>query len=122
VADTSLTTGQSVGVSCGGYAPGTAVTVELLSTPVRLATLTADASGNVTGRVIVPLNTSAGTHEVRFTGTAPDGSALVRSVPVTVARVLPRTGDDTWTTFRIGLLLLGAGFLAAGRSKLVATG
>lgn len=110
-------------MSCGGFAPGSTVTVDLFSDPVRLTTLTASSTGTVSGSVRIPLGTPAGSHEVRFTGTAPDGSALVRSVPVTVTRELPRTGDETWTLFRVGLLLLGAGLLATGRAQVVrATG
>ena len=119
VGDTTPTIGQSVSVACGGYAPGTPVTVDLLSDPVRLATLTANANGQVVGSVSIPLTAAAGAHEVRFTGTAPGGSALVRSVAVTVSRELPRTGDDTWTLLRYGMLLFGIGLLATGRSQLL---
>jgi hypothetical protein len=120
VADVTLTNGQPVGVSCGGWAPGSSVAVDLLSTPVRIGTLTANASGQVTGTVTIPLGTAAGSHTVRFTGTAADGTALVRSVGVTVSRELPRTGGEAWTTFRYALLLLGFGLLAVGRSQIVA--
>jgi hypothetical protein len=95
------------------------VAVDLLSTPVRLANLTTNAQGQVSGTVRIPLNTTVGAHEVRFTGTASDGTALVRSVPVSVSRELPRTGDETWTLFRYSLLFVGIGLLATGRSQLL---
>jgi hypothetical protein len=120
VADVTLTNGQPVGVSCGGYAPASTVAVDLLSTPVRIGTLTANASGQVTGTVTIPQNTTAGSHTVRFTGTAPDGSTLVRTVAVSVSRELPRTGDETWTMLRYALLLMGVGLVAVGRSQIVA--
>ena len=121
VGDTTLTPGQTTSVSCAGFGAGATVNVDLLSDPVRLTTLTADAQGVASGSITIPLPTTAGSHTVRFTGTAPDGSQLVRSVAVTVERsLLARTGTNNWTMFRVAVLLLGIGLLATGRSQLIA--
>ena len=72
------------------------------------------------GKVIIPVTTAAGAHTLRFTGTAPDGSPLVRSIAITVSRELPRTGSgSTWNMFRVSLLLVGIGLVGVGRSQLL---
>ncbi len=120
--DPTPTPGQVITVSAPGFAPGSPVQVDLLSTPVRLATLTADAQGVASGSVTIPLRTEAGSHEIRLTGVASDGSAVVRSVPITVERALPQTGSDSsWSMLRIGLLLIGFGLLIIGRAQMLAT-
>ncbi|HJR25216.1 MAG TPA: hypothetical protein VJ804_07060 [Acidimicrobiales bacterium] len=120
MSDTTPSVGDSVSFSCAGFAPGTSVAVDLLSDPVRLTSVTANAQGVASGAVLIPLNTTTGAHTVRFTGTAPDGSSLVKSVAITVDRQLPRTGTNTWTIFRYAVLLMGLGLLATGRSQLIA--
>ena len=119
VDDTTPATGQSVAVSCGGFAGGASVTVDLLSDPVRLATLNANTQGVASGSVLIPLTTAGGSHTLRFTGTAPNGSTLVRNVAITVEKTLPRTGANTWNIFRVSLLLLGIGLVGVGRSQLM---
>jgi hypothetical protein len=93
--------------------------VDLLSDPVRLTTLTANAQGVASGTVTIPITTTGGAHTLRFTGTAPDGSPLVKSIAITVSRELPRTGSNTWTLFRVSLLLVGIGLVGVGRSQLL---
>jgi hypothetical protein len=95
--------------------------VDFLSTPVRIGTLTANAAGVASGSVRIPINATAGAHQVRLTGTSPTGATVVQSIPVTVVGAqIPRTGDEAWSTLRYGLLLIGLGLLAAGRSQIVA--
>ena len=120
VSDSTPTRGQNVTVTAGGFAPGSTVAVDFLSTPVRIGTLTANAAGVASGTVRIPINATAGAHEIRLTGVDAAGATVVRSVAVSVVNELPRTGDDPWSTARYGLLLVGLGLLAAGRSQLLA--
>ncbi len=118
--DTTPVAASTISVSCPGFAPGSSVTVQLFSTPVTLGTFTASSAGVASGSVQIPLDTSAGTHEIRMTGTAPGGAAVVKSIPIDVERVLPRTGGESWTQLRMSLLLVGIGLLMLGRSQIIA--
>lgn len=55
------------------YNPGTALTVELHSEPVVLASPASGTSGEVSASVTVPANTSVGYHELIVTGVGADG-------------------------------------------------
>ena len=57
VADTSLTFGQSVTVSGGGFDELTPVDVFLFSDPVKLATVTTDGNGAFSVTVTIPAGT-----------------------------------------------------------------
>ncbi len=133
VEDPTPQAGQRMAVACTGLPPNSTVAIELLSAPVGLGTITANAQGAANGSVTIPAGTSNGAHELRFTARGPDGAVFVTSVGIDVGGVgggggssvgttIPRTGEDSWSMLRIGLLLVGFGLLALGRSQLVAAG
>ena len=122
VSDTTPERGQLVTVTGSGFLGSSNVIVELLSTPVRLGTLKANAQGAVSGEVRIPLGTELGAHDIKLTGSNAAGAAVERSVPITVvaSTALPATGAESHTTLRIALLLIGFGLLAIGRGQLLA--
>ena len=80
--------GARLTVSGTSFAPGEQVRLELHSTPVLLATVTADAQGRFTATLTVP-RVAPGAHQVVATG---DSSGRRASASLTVvARQLPRT-------------------------------
>lgn len=72
----------------GGYVrAGTAATITIDGRVV--GTLRADASGDFDGFVTLPADVLAGDHQLRATGTAPDGSAFDQSTQITVEASAP---------------------------------
>lgn len=121
----TLTPGGTVDVSASGFAPGEDVTITLHSDPIRLATVTASATGEVTARVTIPSTAPAGAHTIRLVGLS---SGLSAELPVTVQAQaetaapdtggrtpLPATGSDP--SRLVGLAALA---VAAGGAALVA--
>lgn len=68
----------------GGLQPNSAWTAELHSTPVVLATGTADADGNFWLLSSLPATVEPGKHRIILSGVAPDGSAITSMVWITV--------------------------------------
>ena len=58
----SIRAGSDIDISGTGFAPGAKIAFELRSAPQALGTLTAGASGALTGTFRVPASTSPGTH------------------------------------------------------------
>ncbi len=109
--------GSSVTVSGSGFRPDSSVTVQILSTPVFLATVTADANGVATAQVRIPAGFAVGTaHHLELVGVASSGAARTVSVPVTLGppgtagTALPRTGM-TWTALGLGAAAVVLGVL-----------
>lgn len=86
--------GGSITVSSTGWRPGSTVTI--LLDGVVLGTLTADASGGVSGSFTVPGGTTTGGHQVNAQGTGANGNALALSAPITVT-ALATTASFTAT-------------------------
>jgi hypothetical protein len=84
VSTTTPTAGSAITVSGGGFAPNTALTIELHSTPVVLATTTSDGSGNYSVTIVIPSDTPPGVHQIVTTGLGPSGQVLTSSVTITV--------------------------------------
>ena len=74
--------GAPVTLSAPGFSPGEQVSVTLHSTPVHVATVTADGGGQVTTTVTIPTGTVPGAHELILTGLT---SGTVVTVPITVS-------------------------------------
>lgn len=125
VSDSTPTAGGSVGVSGSGYAPGSEVRITIESRSALLATVTADATGAFVATVTIPAALS-GTHTIKSTGIAPDGSVRVLATVVTVSApglpatdeslpTLPSPGNaDVWIVF----LIAAAGVLLVSLSVL----
>ncbi|MFZ4840842.1 HtaA domain-containing protein [Mycetocola saprophilus] len=87
IGSSAAVAGGSVHLRASGFAAGETVEIWLHSTPVRLATVTADARGLVEATVTIPATTPPGAHTLKLEGTTARGE-----VPVTVSAALS-TGD-----------------------------
>jgi hypothetical protein len=108
--------GGTIQFTGGGFASGSPITIELHSTPVTLATTTADDVGNFSVAVSIPSDTEPGSHELWAVGVDPDGNALTVVLPITVVAAtsansgtLPVTGLDVGRYAGIGLALIALG-------------
>lgn len=84
--------GGSLQVAGGGFAPGSPVNVVVYSSPVKLATVLADASGNISTSVTLPSGLAIGTHTLQIQGVTSTGAPRVLERTISVAKTLPRTG------------------------------
>lgn len=106
--------GGSLLVSGANFVPNEGITITLHSTPVTLATTTADPSGSFSVTVTIPSNTTPGTHTILATGATGDSSSttLVVSGSVTSATVtsgLAFTGADIAAMAGFGAIALAIG-------------
>lgn len=101
----TVTAGGTIDLSGSGFAPGSTVTVELHSTPVVLGAATADASGAITLRAVIPAATPAGTHSVVVLQGATELARI--AVTVTAANAGPGTGSGTTTSTGTSLASTG---------------
>lgn len=96
-----------------GFKPGSTVQISIHSTPVLLATATADANGNVDVTVKIPTGFVPGsTHQIVASGSSPTGAPVNDTVNVTLAGgggALPFTGAEVVTVGVTGIALLGVG-------------
>ncbi len=106
--------GQKVVKILTGFQPYEVVTVTLHSTPTRLGTFTADASGTVRIEFTVPAGTPVGDHTLVYEGD--QGTYFQESFTVAAAASAPGTdGDLAYTGASVALPLgLGAGALGLG--------
>jgi hypothetical protein len=113
----SAAAGSSVAVSGSGFLPGEPVDVSLHSDPVHLATVTADADGNVATTVVIPLTTPPGAHHIVLTGLT---SGATAEIAITVTRgALASTGTEAAPAIggAVLLLLVGLALLAVRRMR-----
>jgi LPXTG-motif cell wall-anchored protein len=116
--DTPATPGQRFALTLPSFAPNEKTTWVLHSTPRKLGTFTADASGTLTAALTIPAGVEAGDHELHVTRA--DGSVV--KYPIRIAAVgkrLADTGADVTVPLVAGgaLLLAGAGMLFAARRR-----
>jgi hypothetical protein len=105
------TPGQKVVKVLTGFKPGEVVTVTLHSTPQRVASATADASGTVRIEFTVPAGTPTGDHTLVYEGN--QGTYFQEAFAVTAAS--GTSADLAYTGADVALPLgLGAGALALG--------
>lgn len=129
VSDPTPTAGGSITISGSGYAPGSEVRITIESEPALLGTVAADATGAFAATVTIPA-TLSGTHTIKSTGIAPDGSVRVLATVVLVsapglpatdeaAPVAPAPGaDDLWVVFLIaaaGVVIVSVSVLLIAR-------
>ena len=116
VANSSLTLGQSLTVSYGGFTPGELVQLVVASTPQVIGSGYANASGFVTLTGALPRNLSAGKHTLAIY--APVSKKGFRQ-PITVTTSqLPSTGSTNPSDTLLAamyLIVLGAGLVATRR-------
>lgn len=119
--------GDLIAVTGTGFDPNEAVTIELQSEPVRIATTTADASGAFTVSATIPTATHAGDHSivaVAASGTA-TSPITVNAVPIETAPVVTSAPDSTPVLASTGAdglswqLTLAVLFLLTGGTLLV---
>jgi hypothetical protein len=101
---------RTLTLSGDGFAPNSPVTIGIYSTPVALATGTADANGHVSLEVTIPDNYT-GAHTMALSGIAPNGAPRVLTLEVRVAAAgaLAQTGPHAAL-----LTLTGMTFVAMG--------
>ncbi len=125
ISDTTPAPGSSLDVAASGFQPNSDVDILFRSTPTLLASVTADAGGDVEATVTIPSDAS-GEHRIELVGVAPDGSARTVSATVTVTAdgttssgSLPSTGSSTSPIVYIAILvaLLGVALLIGARVR-----
>ena len=106
-APASAVAGDTITLTGDGFQPGEALEVWLLSTPVQLATLTADANGAFTATVTIPANVPPGAHTLEIRG----AQSPTFSQGFTVFAKLAETGSSpsVGPIAVAALLLAGAG-------------
>jgi hypothetical protein len=106
LADASLSTGSSVTLEYGGFAPGEFVQLIVASNPVVIASGYANSQGVVRLTGYVPTNLSAGSHSIALY--APTSGGGVRQTINVVPSVLPATGLSTllWEAILILITVL----------------
>ena len=134
VSSTSLVPGQSASVDAEGncFAPGTAVTVTIESTPVVVATGTSAGDGSFSASFVVPTSLPLGDHTLVLSGTNLLGHPQVLSVSITLVAsaaeaaasssgsgVLAFTGQNsgTWLAIAAALMALGAALTVSLRRR-----
>lgn len=91
-----LENGDFVVVSAEGYAPDAEVELWLRSTPVKLATLTADGSGRISGTYAVPVSVDKGDHRVILSGTTRTGAESVVGIGLRVGAYGKESNVNKW--------------------------
>lgn len=92
----SAAAGGTITVSSTGWLPNAKVTGFLCSDPVTLGTLTANASGAISGTFAVPSNIPAGKHTFELGGKGTSGAT--RSIKADVTITAAAGGSTTSTT------------------------
>jgi hypothetical protein len=121
-ADPTLTPGENVALTAGGFAAYEAVDVTLHSTEQELGTVAADSTGTVDYSFTVPAGLPAGTHHVEFAGTSQqvEFAFTIKSGVDAVSASgggLSSTGFDTALFGGFGAALIAAGGLVALRAR-----
>lgn len=114
VSDSTPGAGGQVTVTGTGFAPGANVVITFESTPVTLATVTADAGGAFSTVVTIPANATPGAHTIKATGAGAGGGTLVLSAQVTVGGASGGTLAKTGANGILPLLLVAAGLVLVG--------
>lgn len=115
VSTTNPQPGQVLTVSGSGFARGSTVTIQILSTPQTLATVKADGSGAFNTQVTIPSN-YFGSHTLQAVGVTPDGATLVLSTTITIGGAngsgssgMASTGAEVMVTAIVAAVLIVAG-------------
>lgn len=123
ISDDNPSPGDDVDLTASGFGPNTDSTIFILSTPIQLATATADGDGVVRASVTIPNEVQPGSHTIEVRGVDSNETPRTVSIPITVA------GEVTDTTAAaqplaatgsgLSTLILVAGVLAAAGGALL---
>lgn len=124
LSDATPAPGATIDLGVDGFRPNSDADVFFRSTPVLLASVTADAAGDVAATITIPTDAS-GEHRVEVVGVGPDGSPRTLSAPITVqadgdeSEPLPSTGGSVAPTVVIAILaaLVGIALLVVTRVR-----
>ncbi|MGA1361449.1 MAG: putative Ig domain-containing protein, partial [Ilumatobacteraceae bacterium] len=83
-------------VSASGYEPGGDVEIWLRSSPVRLATVTTDSRGRLTGTFAIPAAVEPGDHRVVLAGRTASGGESVIGVGLRIGEYGTESGVNRW--------------------------
>lgn len=118
--------GGSITVTAEGFKGGSTVQFTIESTPQSLGSAAANSSGVAVLTTKVPAGIGAGTHTIRATGVAPDGSPLNVTTTITVTGSaadgdadggLANTGSNSGLFGLVGALAVVAGGLVLVASR-----
>jgi hypothetical protein len=113
--DSTVTRGQKITISGGGFQANKSLSITFTSTPVSLGTTTSNSSGRYSALVTIPSDATAGSHTITVSGPGAAGGTHNSVIGVTVlASSLPATGGEPARDFRAALFLLAAGLLLVG--------
>jgi hypothetical protein len=124
--DGPLDPGETVTLTGTGFAPGGQVEVSILSDPIVLATVLADATGSFKVTVAIPKGLTSGEHVLKATGPSATGGLRVLSTSVEIAAststasgaTLPTTGADPLPFAALGIGAVVIGGLLTQRHRL----
>lgn len=122
--------GGSLLVTGSNFVPYEGITLTLHSTPVTLATTTANGSGSFSVTVTIPSDTAPGTHTILATGATGDSASTIIVVtgaispPATVTSGLAFTGADIAAVSGVGAIALALGgmLVLASRRRRMTSG
>jgi len=125
----TVSPGGTLTITGSGCLANSEVSMTLLSDPVSLGLVTANAGGAFSTAVTIPADTPAGAHTIVVACTGADGNAVTQNIAIAVAAsasrsdTLPRTGSDSPPVILIGagLLLVGGVLAVAARRRRTAS-
>jgi hypothetical protein len=82
-----LSDGDQIVVVATGYVSGEEIGVWLFSTPTQLGSLTADATGKISGRFALPSDIESGDHRLVLEGVNSDGSPVILGLGIAVGEI-----------------------------------
>ena len=115
--------GSGCTVTGNGFGPDSTVQVQILSTPMNLTSVTADANGQATASITIPTEfLPASHHTIELVGVDSSNTAMIVSIPVILGSVsaAPTRSMSTGTAVLLSLLVASAVFVV-GAAVIVAT-
>jgi hypothetical protein len=82
-----LSDGDQIVVEATGYDSGEEIGVWLFSTPAQLGSLTADATGKISGRFALPSDVESGDHRLVLEGMNSDGSPIILGLGIAIGEI-----------------------------------
>lgn len=121
--DGAITTadpGQRITVVGTGFLPFSSATIIAYSSPIVLAMVVTDGSGNFSAPVTVPSSLAVGAHNLVASGVDPAGGIRLLRLPFSVRATLAATGPNSWPMagFAVLLLVAGVGAMHVSRRRI----
>ena len=107
----ALQEGETVVVEGSGYDTASLVEVWLHSTPVRLGTVTVDASGTAKGSFVIPQGAGTGDHRVLVSGSTSDGKEAVLAVGLRIGAWGKESNVSRWIILSTIALAISLGLV-----------